>query len=303
MIGRYLRGHVNTLLGALGRIGNTPFGAALNVLVVAIALALPTAMQVLIANVNRLSPAFDDAADITVYLELEVNEERGRDLSDEIATRADVESTRFVSKLDGLEEFKAWTNFGGALDALEDNPLPHAIRVRPDVAGIDEIDALAAGLEALTEADFVQVDRVWVERLEAILALGGRAAAVLTALLGAAVILVIGNTIRLEINNRRTEIEVLKLVGATDAFIRRPFLYTGLCLGALAAVTAAVMIAVGLWLLAGPVRELGALYAADFRLSGLSLAGFGYLVGGGAGLGFVGAWMAAARHLKAIEPA
>jgi cell division transport system permease protein len=117
------------------------------------------------------------------------------------------------------------------------------------------------------------------------------------------VILVIGNTIRLEINNRRTEIEVLKLVGATDGFIRRPFLYTGLCLGCIGAITAAAMIGIGLMLLSRPVGNLAALYSADFRLSGLSLEGLGILVGGGALLGWGGAWIAAARHLKAIEPA
>ena len=139
--------------------------------------------------------------------------------------------------------------------------------------------------------------------MRAILALGGRAVDIITVLLAASVILVIGNTVRMEIQNRKTEIEVLKLVGATDGFIRRPFLYTGLCLGAIGAVTAALMIGIGLLLLAGPVRDLAALYAADFRLSGLSLRGHGILLGGGALLGWAGAWIAAARHLRAIEPA
>lgn len=303
MIARYFRLHLKTLGAALGRIGSTPVGATLNVLVVAIALALPAAMQVLVENARSMSPAFADAADFTVYLRLDVDEDRGRALGAEIALRDDVESTSFVSKLEGLADLKSQTGFGNALDALTENPLPHVIRVRPRVDAIAEIDTLAAALEAIEETEFVQLDRLWVERLNAILALGGRAVDIVTVLLGAAVILVIGNTIRLEINNRRTEIEVLKLVGATDGFIRRPFLYTGLCLGCFGAISAGLMIALGLLLLARPVGDLAALYAADFRLSGLGPAGFGALVGGGAALGWAGAWIAAARHLRAIEPA
>lgn len=303
MIARYFRLHLRTLGAALGRIGGTPVGAALNVLVVAIALALPAALQVLIDNVNRMSPSFDDAADFTVYLKLEVDEDRGRALSGEIAARSDVQSTDFVNKEQGLADLRTRTDLGGALEALTSNPLPHVIRVRPADSDIDAIDALADALAAIDEADTVQLDRLWVERLQAILALGGRAVSIVTVLLAAAVVLVIGNTIRLEINNRRTEIEVSKLVGATDGFIRRPFLYTGFCLGAIGAITAAAMIAIGLFLLAGPTRDLGALYGSDFDLSGLSLEDFGILVGGGALLGWAGAWIAAARHLKAIEPA
>jgi len=303
MIARYFGLHLKALRGSLGRMGSSAVGALLNVLVVAIALALPAAMQVLLENAAGMSPAFDDAADFTVYLKLDVDEDSGRDLNARVAARQDVESTQFVSNIEGLEELRARAGFGSALDALTENPLPHVIRVRPAATEIAGIDALAADLQAMAEVDFVQLDRLWVERLQGILALGGRAVDIVTVLLAAAVILVIGNTVRLEINNRRTEIEVLKLVGATDGFIRRPFLYSGLTLGAIAALAAAVLIFLGLKLLAGPVRELAALYATDFELAGLGFRGLGILVGGGALLGWAGAWIAAARHLKAIEPA
>jgi cell division transport system permease protein len=202
-----------------------------------------------------------------------------------------------------MADLRQRTGFGGALDALSENPLPHVIKVRPATSAVAAIARLADELSALDATEFVQLDRLWIERLEAILELGGRAVNLVSLLLAAAVVLVIGNTIRLEINNRRTEIEVLKLVGATDGFIRRPFLYTGLWLGALGAVAAALMIGLGLLLLSGPVRELAALYASDFRLSGLDPADLGRLIGGGAVLGWAGAWIAAARHLRAIEPA
>jgi cell division transport system permease protein len=302
MIARWFRLHAQSLAGAFGRIGNTPIGALLNILVVAIALALPAAMQVLLVNVGSMAPAFDDAADFTVYLDLAVDEDRGRDLEQAIGARADVESTRFISNIEGLAELRARSGFGGALDSLTENPLPHVIKVRPRPASLERLDALATELDALDSVELVQLDRQWVERLRAILALGTRMADIVTALLAAAVLLVIGNTIRLEINNRRTEIEVLKLVGATDGFIRRPFLYTGFCLGLLGALAAVVLIESGLLLLAGPVRDLATLYATDFAMTGLELRGMGILLAGGAVLGWLGAWIAAARHLRAIEP-
>ena len=303
MISRWFRLHLINLVGALGRLGSTPVGAALNVLVIAIALALPSAMQLLLSNAARMAPAFEDAADFTIYLKLGVDEAAGRDLAQELEAREDVASTRFVSNIEGLAELKSRAGFGGALDALTENPLPHVVRVRPAGQAVAEIDALAADLGLLEAVELVQLDRLWVERLQAILTLGRRIVDIVTLLLAAAVVLVIGNTIRLEINNRRTEIEVMKLVGATDGFIRRPFLYTGFCLGSLGALTAAALIGIGLVLLAGPVRELAALYSADFAVLGLRLEGLGILIGGGALLGWSGAWIATARHLKAIEPA
>jgi len=303
MIRRWLRLHWLNLGGAFGRLGNAPVGATLNVLVIAIALALPAALQLLLANADSVAPAFDDAADLTVYLHANVTEEAGRELTAAVAGRDDVASTRFISNTEGLEELKARAGFEGVLDALTTNPIPHVIKVRPASERIEDIDRLAADLSALDATELVQLDRLWVERLQAILALGRRAVMIVSVLLAAAVILVIGNTIRLEINNRQTEIEVMKLVGATDGFIRRPFLYSGLVLGTLGATTAAVLISAGLWLLARPIRDLAALYASDFALAGLDLAGFGALVGGGALLGWAGAWIAAARHLRAIEPA
>lgn len=303
MISRWFRHHLKSLFGAFGRIGSSPFGATLNVLVIAIALALPTAMRVLIDNAGGMGPTLEDAADITVYLKDGVEEERGRELSQALGRRDDVDATTFISSLEGLADLRSRSGFGGAFDSLTSNPIPHVIRVRPTAGAIDDIDALADALAAIEETESVQLDRQWIERLEAILSLIGRAANIVTVLLAAAVVLVIGNTIRLEINNRRTEIEVLKLVGATDGFIRRPFLYTGLALGSIGAITAALLIALALLLLRGPVRQLATLYGSEFSLSGLGIEGLAVLIGGGALLGWAGAWLAAARHLKSIEPA
>jgi cell division transport system permease protein len=161
---------------------------------------------------------------------------------------------------------------------------------------------VAAAVRALPEVDVVQVDTAWVARLRAILGLAGRVVNIATVLLGLAVAMVVGNTIRLEINQRRVEIEVTKLVGGTDGFVRRPFLYLGLCYGLGGALLAAALIAVTLALLARPVRTLATLYGSSFELAGLSLKDLAVLVGGGALLGWAGAGLATARHLRAIEP-
>lgn len=302
MLRRYFQLHLANLRGALGRIAGQPFGSLLTILVIAIALALPAGLTVLVKNATELSAGWEGAADFTVYLELDVSEERAAELGREVEAREDVAAVTLVPKSAGLEEFKRRSGFGDALDALKENPLPHALIVRPAGGASGLVESLAASLEAYPETALVQIDTEWVARLRAMLALTGRVIDIATVLLALAVVVVIGNTIRLEINNRSTEIEVTKLVGGTDGFIRRPFLYLGLCYGLFGALTAAVLIAAALWLLRGPVRDLADLYAADYALTGLGGRDLARLLGGGALLGWAGAWLAAARHLRAIEP-
>ena len=165
-----------------------------------------------------------------------------------------------------------------------------------------DVEALAKAIGTLPETDLVQVDTAWVARLRAMLALADRLVDFATVLLALAVAIVIGNTIRLEINNRSAEIEVVKLVGGTDAFIRRPFLYLGLCYGLAGAAVAELLILGTLALLGPPVRELVGLYGSEFSLTGLSLRETAVMLAGGALLGWLGAALATARHLRAIEP-
>lgn len=302
MLSRYLRRHLATLAGALGRIARQPVASGLTIVVIAIAIALPAGLAVVLKNADRLSGTWLGAADFTVYLADDVSEEQARSLAAEIESREDVATATLISKREALEEFKLRSGFGDALDALEDNPLPHAIVVRPAGGAAGTVEELARSLEGEKETALVQLDTEWVARLRSILALFARVVDIVTALLALAVVLVIGNTIRLEINNRSTEIEVMKLVGGTDGFIRRPFLYLGLCYGLVGAMLAAVLITLALWLVDGPVQQLAALYAASYSLAGLGPGDLGRLLGGGALLGWAGAWLATARHLRAIEP-
>lgn len=302
MLKRYLQLHAQNFVSSLGRIFRQPLSAVLTGLVISIALALPAGMRVIVSNADVLSESWEGVADFTVYLQISVTEDRVIELANEIEARSDVENVQFITRDDALEEFREASGFGAALNALEENPLPHALVVRPASEELSNVESLAAWLAAQAETQHVQLDTQWVRRLRGMLSLGDRFVDVVSILLGIGVLVVIGNTIRLEINNRREEIVVMKLVGGSDRFIRRPFLYLGFWYGLLGAVGAGILIALTLILLREPVATLASLYGSEFRLAGLRLAEMGILLGAGAVLGLVGAGLATARHLRAIEP-
>ncbi len=303
MLKRYLTLHLANLVGAAGRLARQPVASLLTILVIAIALALPAGLKVLIDNVTTLTGNWRSVADLTVYMALGTEDDAATTLTQRIGQRPDVAGAILITSTEALAEFRQRSGFGDALDALSENPLPHTIVVTPAEGTDAALEPLRATLAAEPGVERVQVDTEWVARLRAMLALFGRMANIATVLLAAAVVLVIGNTIRLEINNRSIEIEVMKLVGGTDGFIRRPFLYLGLCYGGIGALVAWLLIGTALLLLGRPVASLAALYASDYTLSGLSAADSLRLIGGGAVLGWAGAWLASARHLRTIEPA
>jgi cell division transport system permease protein len=299
---RYLALHRENLLGALRRIAGQPLASVLTILVIAIALALPAGLRVLVNNAGALSESWQGAADFAVYLKMEVSADAAARVVRTIEARPDVASVTLIDRAKALEEFRAESGFGEALDALEGNPLPYTLVVRPVSGVAGDVETVAAAIRALPEADLVQLDTAWVARLRAMLALVGRVVDLATVLLAIAVAIVVGNTIRLEINSRAVEIEVVKLVGGTDAFVRRPFLYLGLWYGLLGAFVAAVLVAAALLALESPVSAVASLYGSAFELTSLPLRETVVLVAGGALLGLTGAWLATARHLRAIEP-
>jgi len=294
--------HRDNLLGAVKRLAGQPFASVLTILVIATALALPAGLRVAVNNADAVSDSWQSAADFTVYLKMDVSEDAAKRAARGIEERDDVAGVTLIDRDAALAEFRSESGFGEALDALDGNPLPHTLVVHPASGIATDVEALAQAVMQLPETELVQVDTAWVSRLRAMLALATRLVDFATAVLGLAVAIVVGNTIRLEINNRSVEIEVTKLVGGTDAFIRRPFLYLGLCYGLAGALVALAVVGVGLLLLGPPVRAVAALYGSSFSLAGLSLAESGILLGGGAFLGWAGAGLAAARHLRAIEP-
>ncbi|MGH8167164.1 MAG: permease-like cell division protein FtsX [Woeseiaceae bacterium] len=299
----WLLRHVATSVGALGRLARQPFASLLTILVIAVTLALPAAMHVIIKNVQSLSSGWENALDFSLYLKSGTSIEDATRLADIIGKRADVEEVTLISSEQGLAEFKAQSGFGAALDHLTENPLPHTIVIRPGSGNTEQSIALMhEELANLPETDFVQADTEWVERFHAILDILQRAIAIGSGLLGAAIVVIIGNTIRLDIQNRREEIEVTKLIGASNAFVRRPFLYSGLWYGLGGGLLALALVAYGMFALEEPAARLAGLYNSSFSLLSLTLTESLAIVGTGVLLGLAGSWLAAARHMRRIEP-
>jgi cell division transport system permease protein len=258
----------------------------------------------MVNNLRIATGDFSNAVDFTVHFKLGTPIERVEQIAKGARDRAGIESINVKNSTQALEEFKQASGFGDALSALEDNPLPHHLVVRPqgNSSGPAEVELLRRYFAAFPEVDIVQLDLDWVRRLHSLLDVLKRVTWVVIAVLGLGVLAVIGNTIRLEILQRRPEIEVTKLVGGSNAFVRRPFLYAGIFYGLGGALLAALIVVGGLTYLDQAVGELSAQYGSRFHLTGLGSRGLGLLAGVGAALGWFGALISTGRHLRAIEP-
>lgn len=289
---------------ALRRIGDYPFSTLMIVLVMSIVLALPMGLAVLIDQVERLGIDWQRAAQLSVYLEDGVEADAAQALQAEIEALEDVAATQLLDRELALAEFQQHSGLGDALQQLAYNPLPDVILVMPQSidGGASALQPLRDRLAQLPGVDEVQIDLLWVERLTSILAMFERFTGGLAVLLVLALLLVMANTIRLAIESRRNEILVIKLVGGTDAFVRRPFLYLGVFYGLLAGLLAWLLLAAGLSWLNVTVRQVAALYQSDFALSGMPLADGLVLLAGAMLLGLAGAWLAVGRHIRDIEP-
>jgi cell division transport system permease protein len=217
--------------------------------------------------------------------------------------RADIESVSLVTAEQALADFKDASGFGTALDQLPENPLPHALVVRPSASNTSQsITLLQEEIANLPEVELVQADTAWVQRFHAILDIVRQAIVIGALLLGAAIVVIIGNTIRLDIENRREEIEVTKLIGASNAFVRRPFLWSGFWFGLFGGLLALALVQTGLLLLKDPIARLAGLYQSRSSVLAVDLEEGLMIIGIGVFLGLVGSWMAAARHMRRIEP-
>lgn len=300
----YAARHAQAFLGSLGRLARTPFATFLTVLVIGLALALPLALELIVSHAGAAAGGFVDAIDVSVYFKGGVALERAQELASEARRRPGVGQVTVISADEALKEFREYSGFGAALAALEDNPLPNVLHVRP-APGATSPAALAAlqhYFAAWPEVDTVQLDSQWVQRLNAMLELLQRVLLVAAVLLGIGVLAMIGNTVRLEIQNRRAEIEVVKLVGGSNAFVRRPFLYTGMLYGLAGALIAWTLIVLAALALEQPVATLARLYGSQYVLSGPSPREVLWLLAAGAVLGWLGAWIATTRHLRRIAP-
>jgi cell division transport system permease protein len=300
----YFMRHVQTLVGSLGRLAREPFASFMTMAVIAIALALPLSLDLILQNALGVTSAWHDAFELSVYLERSASSARAEAIAKELQQRNDVAAVRLVTAAQALAEFRDYSGFGEALDALTENPLPNTLVVTPSIAAStpERMGALKTAIGAIANVSSVQLDTEWVKRLVALLDLLRSVVRLTGGLLCIGVLLIVGNTIRLEILNRRAEIEVMKLVGATNRFARRPFLWTGIWYGLGGGLLAVGIVELGAAALAGPVARLASLYGSAFRLAGLDWQTAGGAVLAAALLGWLGSWVAATRHIRAINP-
>jgi cell division transport system permease protein len=290
--GTYFSRHAQALLSAFGRLIRQPLGTLLTVFVIAIALTLPSTLWLLFKNARIAAGDVTDSIELSVFFKTDVALEKAEQLAAAARQRTGVGEVTLIAADVALEEFRQYSGFGAALDALQGNPLPHVITIRPEAsyANPQGVESLKRYLSAWPEVETVQFDGEWVRRLTA-----------LAVVLGVGVLALVGNAIRLEIRARRSEIQVTKLVGGTNAFVRRPFLYEGAIFGLLGGAAAVGIVSLAVAGLIEPVGRLAALYGGRFALSGVEPLEALVLILGGALLGVLGAWLGAARLIARIE--
>jgi cell division transport system permease protein len=304
-IGAYFSRHAQVLIGSLGRIVNQPFATLMTMGVIAVALALPLFLSLLLQNARHATGNWNEAYDLSVYMDKKAGAARTQALAKQLKARGDVATVRIITAEQALAEFRNDSGFGNALDALTENPLPDTLIVTPTLSSSTPqgTETLKAAIAAMSEVQNVQIDTEWVKRLHAMLDLLRRVVLLTGALLGVGIVLIVSNTIRLDILNRRAEIEVMKLVGASDGFARRPFLYSGIWYGLGGGLLALILVGIASTVLARPVAQLAFLYGSSFSMRGLDLITGLWVLGLAVGLSWLGSWLAATRHIRAIEPA
>ncbi len=297
-----LANHQRTFLDALRDMAAEPLQTLMTVLVIAIAMALPGALHLAVENLERLGGDVEASTQITVFVDINVDDQEVLILEGQLKNVSGVELVTFISRDDAMDEFRALSGFGRALDYMEESPLPHVFAVQPHSIIFERAGEIATQIEQLDNVDQVQIDMQWLQRLRSMLEIGEKMISALGVTLGLGVLLAVASTIRLAIQSRTDEIIVIRLVGGTDAYIRRPFLYKGLLVGFSGALVAIIFLTVSVIWLNTSIQVLASLYESRFALHGLSVVGLSSLLGGGSMLGLLGAWLAVERHLGRLEP-
>lgn len=300
----YFLHHIRVFLSSLGELTRRPIASMMTITVIAIALALPSGMYLLLHNISQISADWDSSAQMSLFIKENVSTTKVERLANRLNLRNDIETTKIITPEEALVDFVRISGFGDALNSLDKNPLPAVIVIQPiiDKDNPLQVSQLLHDMKNLPEVDIAQLDLEWVKRLYSMLDIANRAVWVVSMLLGIAVLLTVGNTIRLDIQNRKEEIIVTKLIGATNAFIRRPFLYTGLWYGLVGSLLALILTNIALSLISTPVQKLATLYNSNFELIGLSLDNSLLLIATSCVLGLAGSWLAVGRQLSKIEP-
>ncbi|HEX9684578.1 MAG TPA: permease-like cell division protein FtsX [Burkholderiales bacterium] len=294
--------HLDALRTTLARLARTPVATLLNVSVIGVALALPVGLYVVVVNLEGLARSLGSDPQLSVFLALDAGPADVKRIAARLQQHPTVREARYVPREDALKELRASTGLADVVDSLPGNPLPDAFVVLPRDPSPEALERLRDEARGWPKVSHVQLDAEWARRLEAGLKAALLAVSLLATLFAFALVAVTFNTIRLQILTRREEIEVSKLIGATDSFIRRPFLYYGALQGLAGGLAAWAIIWAGVTVLNGALAELSRLYAAQISLRHLGMEDSGSLLVFSAGLGWFGSWLSVNRHLAAIEP-
>nr|WP_300315146.1 permease-like cell division protein FtsX [Halomonas sp.] len=298
----WLRHHRAMCLDSARRLVHQPVGSVLTMLAIAIALVLPSALWLTLDSAKLVDAELDASATLTAYLDHSVSDAEAGRIQEALSAQPEVSSTHLITADKGMEEFQQALGLDDVLDRLDGNPLPAAVVIAPKQPDPDEMEALAERLRDMSGIEEVRLDLAWIERLRQLSELGRRVTLALAVLFGLGVLLVVGNTIRLAVENRRKEIEVVTLIGATHAFVRRPFLYSGVWYGLGGGLLAWGLLTLGSGWLAAPVAALAKSYGAHYTLPSLGVWGSITLLVCSTLLGWLGAWIAVSRHLAGIRP-
>jgi cell division transport system permease protein len=300
----WLNSHREAAANATIALRQRPISSLLTVLVLAVSLSLPAGLYVVVANINTATDGLGSSGQLSVFLDLDADEQDAARVANNLERSPALLNVESVSPDAGLAQFSGSAGLDDVVAALEENPLPWLVQAQlaqPDLS-LAEVDALLADIRGEGRVDEVIFDREWLLRLQAFIRLIEAAVDTLALFLGLTVVLLVGNTLRVEIESRRQEIEVNKLIGGSDAFVGRPFLYLGAWLGGMAGLAAVVLVQLCVMILSVPVARLAESYAAQFVLNGLSLSSGSALFGIGILLGFFGALVTVRRETARIEP-
>lgn len=296
--------HAQALFSSLGRLFSTPFTTAMTIGVLALAIALASGFYLVVMNLQQLTGGLEASNQISLFLRDEISEAHAKKFAESIKVNPKVKNVKVITKQKAMDEFKKFSGFGEAIEVLEKNPLPVVIEVLPkdSLADKQALTDLLEDFKKSTEVDFAQMDLAWVERLQSIVHTAKLTADILSVLLGFAVFFIAGNTIRLEIHDRRDEILISKLVGATNGFIQRPFLYTGFWIGFLSGVFAWFIVTFILLVLRPSVENISGLYEGSFHLLFFSYAETFFLLATSTLLTIVGSWLVLHFQIKQLQP-
>lgn len=295
----WLEHNLHSLGLALHSLRATPFASLFSILVIGIALALPAGLYLGLVNVDRLAGGVQTRPEITLFLDAELDEQRGRELARELADHAGVAKTRFIPKAEGLRRMQE-AGMSELTAGLSENPLPDAIVVTASSSDPAAMERLASGLKDTPGVERLILDADWARRLSALIGFGHELVLLLAGLLGLALAAITGNTIRLQIYAARDEIEVSRLIGATDRFIRRPFLYFGTLQGLLGGLAGWAIVSAALLALQGALERLASAWGSQISLAGLAPAEAAVLLGSAGLLGFLGAFLAVNHSLRKL---